>query len=572
MDLATYGSAGELVRRGFPFARYVQYAILFDRILRFPITGRPRAQLRRPRRSAAVRLPAPARRAALDGQPAHHRLGAARRRRWRTLRGASRTLYAAGIDMSKVSYWAAAHDLVARVRAAQRRLAVAREARVVSDEAEPRAWIDRVLDDEFPLSTFYLSLQKKLADRAAADREPGACLRDRLASVVWCSSPATTTRACTPRSSRPSPRPTAALRPPTATTTGRPGAAGSGCGRSSATSTRSRSSTAPAATSPALATVMQSFRGRHLRRDRAHQRGRVRRARALRRLQARRPADRRRQADAGARAAAPSSASATSTTCRRGWSRSRRRPSSARSTRRPRPPLWPRRRTPPACCCTSTAPGSPTPPRRPGHRTCARSPPTAAWTFSPSAAPRTGCSAARRSSSCRRDLAERVRLRAQAGDAAGLQDALRLGAAPAPSRRTTSGARPPGTPTPWRGGWPRLRPRSAGVRLAYPVQANAVFVALPAAVTERLLEDAIVSTSWDEAGGRRALDVLVADDGPTTSTGSSPALRPQPSSRGMTAARSAARAWPAYATIATSWRRRSASMRPGRRACRATPT
>ena len=39
VDLATYGSAGDLARDGFPFARYVQYAILFDRILRFPITG-----------------------------------------------------------------------------------------------------------------------------------------------------------------------------------------------------------------------------------------------------------------------------------------------------------------------------------------------------------------------------------------------------------------------------------------------------------------------------------------------------------------------------------------------------
>jgi hypothetical protein len=46
-----------------------------------------------------------------------------------------------------------------------------RKVRVVSDEAEPRAWIDRVLDDEFPLSTFYLTLQKKLADIAAAERE-----------------------------------------------------------------------------------------------------------------------------------------------------------------------------------------------------------------------------------------------------------------------------------------------------------------------------------------------------------------------------------------------------------------
>ncbi len=46
-----------------------------------------------------------------------------------------------------------------------------REARVVSDEAEPRAWIDRVLDDEFPLSTFYLALQTRLAVMATAEQE-----------------------------------------------------------------------------------------------------------------------------------------------------------------------------------------------------------------------------------------------------------------------------------------------------------------------------------------------------------------------------------------------------------------
>jgi len=39
-----------------------------------------------------------------------------------------------------------------------------------------------------------------------------------------------------------------------------------------------------------------------------------------------------------------------------------------------------------------------------------------------------------------------------------------------------------------------------GVRVAYPVQANAVFVALPAAVTERLLKDYRFYT-WDEQAG-----------------------------------------------------------------------
>ena len=46
----------------------------------------------------------------------------------------------------------------------------------------------------------------------------------------------------------------------------------------------------------------------------------------------------------------------------------------------------------------------------------------------------------------------------------------------------------------------RPRPRSPASRIAYPVQANAVFVALPAAVTERLREDYRFYT-WDEQAG-----------------------------------------------------------------------
>ena len=38
-DLTAFGEAVELEREGFAFARYVQYAILFDRLFRFPITG-----------------------------------------------------------------------------------------------------------------------------------------------------------------------------------------------------------------------------------------------------------------------------------------------------------------------------------------------------------------------------------------------------------------------------------------------------------------------------------------------------------------------------------------------------
>ncbi|MCX6372628.1 MAG: DUF6421 family protein [Actinobacteria bacterium] len=171
VDLATYGSAAELARRGFPFARYVQYAILFDRILRFPITGdRVRnydglgGQLLFAFLHQRGVLRWSDNRLTIDWERIEAEVEALRER--------VETLYRGGIDMSRVSYWAAAHDLVAEYVTPNVASAWRREARVVSDEAEPRAWIDRVLDDEFPLSTFYLALQKKLADMAAAAPEP----------------------------------------------------------------------------------------------------------------------------------------------------------------------------------------------------------------------------------------------------------------------------------------------------------------------------------------------------------------------------------------------------------------
>ncbi len=166
VDLATFGSAEELIGQGFAFAGNVQYAILFDRILRFPVTGT------RVRNYDG-----------LGGQLLFaflHKKGIVR---WNDnqlsidwprvvegvaeLRERVEKLYRSGIDMSKVSYWAAAHDLVAEYVEPNIASAWRRESRVVSDESEPRAWIDRVLDDEFPLSTFYLTLQKRMAEDAA---------------------------------------------------------------------------------------------------------------------------------------------------------------------------------------------------------------------------------------------------------------------------------------------------------------------------------------------------------------------------------------------------------------------
>ena len=160
VDLATYGTAGELARNGFPFARYIQYAVLFDRVLRFPITGN------------RVRN--------YDGLGGQLLFGYLHDRgvvRWTDnrllidwdrvegavgeLRELVEELYRHGIETSKVTYWIAAHDLVSRYVTPNLGSQWREEARVFSDEAEPRAWIDRVLDDEFPLNMFYESLIKK---------------------------------------------------------------------------------------------------------------------------------------------------------------------------------------------------------------------------------------------------------------------------------------------------------------------------------------------------------------------------------------------------------------------------
>ena len=167
VDLASYGTAIELARDGFPFARYMKYGIIFDRILRFPINGN------RVRNYDG-----------LGGQLLFaylHQNGVVRWTDNRLLIDWERTdeavtdlrarlddLYRRGIDLSKVSYWIAAHDLVAEYVRPNVSSQWQREGRVYSDEADPRAWVDRVLDDEFPLSMFYETLKKKLAEELVA--------------------------------------------------------------------------------------------------------------------------------------------------------------------------------------------------------------------------------------------------------------------------------------------------------------------------------------------------------------------------------------------------------------------
>jgi hypothetical protein len=166
-DLTAFGEAVRLEREGMAFARTVQYAILFDRLFRFPITG------------SRVRNYD-----GLGGQLLFAYLHKHGYLRWTdnqltidwervaggvvALREEVETLYRDGIDRSKVAYWGAAHDLVATYVTPASDSRWVRGVRSYPDVEDPRPLIDDVRDDEFPLSIFYVSLKQKLAAAAPA--------------------------------------------------------------------------------------------------------------------------------------------------------------------------------------------------------------------------------------------------------------------------------------------------------------------------------------------------------------------------------------------------------------------
>jgi Family of unknown function (DUF6421) len=161
-DLTAFGQAVELEREGVSFARYVQYAILLDRLLRFPITGE------RVRNYDG-----------LGGQLLFAYLHRHGYLHWTdnqltiewervaegvaSLRHEVEELYRLGIDRTKLQHWAAAHDLVAASVPAAAGSKWIASARDFTDVEDPRPYIDLVRDDEFPLSIFYSSLKAKLA-------------------------------------------------------------------------------------------------------------------------------------------------------------------------------------------------------------------------------------------------------------------------------------------------------------------------------------------------------------------------------------------------------------------------
>jgi hypothetical protein len=165
-DLTAFGEAAALEHgdRGetVTFARYVQHAILLDRLLRFPITGR---RVRNYDGLGGQLLFAYLHRHG-HLQWADNRLTIAWDRVGEgvaALREEIERVYRAGIDRTKLAHWIAAHDLISESvpPAAGSRWAAAD--RDLPELADPRPYLELVLDDEFPLSIFYSSLKAKLA-------------------------------------------------------------------------------------------------------------------------------------------------------------------------------------------------------------------------------------------------------------------------------------------------------------------------------------------------------------------------------------------------------------------------
>jgi hypothetical protein len=162
VDLRTFYEAGRLAKEGFPFAHYVSYAILFDRIFRFPVVGTRVKNYD-----------------GLGGQLLFSYLHQKEALVWcdnhltvnwellpmtvNGLREEIQALYRRGADCSKVSFWLDAHDLIAAYVKPNVASRWKRDSREITDEADPKKWIALVHDDEFPLGNFHVNLQKKLA-------------------------------------------------------------------------------------------------------------------------------------------------------------------------------------------------------------------------------------------------------------------------------------------------------------------------------------------------------------------------------------------------------------------------
>ncbi|MEV0261874.1 DUF6421 family protein [Streptomyces sp. NPDC050617] len=160
-DLTAFREAVKLEADGYRQGRDVQYAVLFDRMFRFPVTGE------RVRNYDG-----------LGGQLLFAYLHQHDVVRWtdntlhidwdrapqvtNQLCGEIEQLYRDGIDRPKLVHWFAAYGLVSTYLAPHPGSVWAKGPDALDLNQPPRKLVDDVLPDEFPLSMFYEALSKKL--------------------------------------------------------------------------------------------------------------------------------------------------------------------------------------------------------------------------------------------------------------------------------------------------------------------------------------------------------------------------------------------------------------------------
>lgn len=168
-DLTAFREAVRLQADGVTQGRDVQYAVLFDRMFRFPVTGARERNYD-----------------GLGGQLLFSYLHKHDVVRWtdNTLRidwdrapqvtqqllGEIEALYRAGIDRPKLVHWFAAYDLVSTYLAPHPGSTWAKGPDALDLDLPPRKLVDDVLPDEFPLSMFYEALAKKLKNVIASTK------------------------------------------------------------------------------------------------------------------------------------------------------------------------------------------------------------------------------------------------------------------------------------------------------------------------------------------------------------------------------------------------------------------
>jgi len=159
-DLNTYRETLVLQEKGVTLAPHVRYAILFDRLFRFPTTGsRVRnydglgGQIMFAWLHKNGVLNWTDNTLSIDWLTVDASIGA--------LCEQVNALYREGIDRSRIGYWLAAHEFVSGLVHSHPASVWARGGEAIP--AERKDAVDAVLDDEFPLNVFYEALSKSLA-------------------------------------------------------------------------------------------------------------------------------------------------------------------------------------------------------------------------------------------------------------------------------------------------------------------------------------------------------------------------------------------------------------------------